>query len=376
MKNKKTLIFLLVMITCITFCTTVSAGELKQEGDYWVGEINKQFQTKNTGTLVMDDINGDITISAWGKNEVSVKEEKRMDIFSESEAKTAMEKSETGIRQEGNKIIISGPGFSRIWIRSVFRINLPAGFSCDIETKGGLIDISGLNGDVKAKTGGGKIILADLKSTAVVSTGGGNISVKNVSGDVSASSGGGSIAVSDVGGKLNLSTGGGAIQIKHVNADINVSTGGGEIKADDIHGELNVSTGGGEIDLENINGSIKANTGGGEINLENIKGSIKASTGGGDVSAEVTLTDFSVEHSVKLSTGGGNIYLSIPAKLPATIEAEIANINNWRKSRINSDFPLTINEEGGSVKGYGDINGGGDSIGLRTGGGDINIKKQ
>lgn len=362
MINKKTLIFLLVMITCLTFCNAVSAGELKQEGDYWVGEINKQFQTKNTGTLVMDDINGRITISAWDKNEVSVKEEKRMDIFSESEAKTAMEKSETGIRQEGNKIIISGPGFGRIWISSVFRINLPAGFSCDIETRGGLIDISGLNGDVKTKTGGGNIILADLKSTAVVSTGGGTISVKNVSGDVSASSGGGSVTVSDVGGKLNLSTGGGAIQIKHVNAETHASTGGGEIRVDDIHGELNVSTGGGEL------------------NLENIKGSIKASTGGGEVSAEVTLTDFSVKHSVKLSTGGGNINLSIPAKLPATIEAEIANINSWRKSRINSDFPLTINEEesfgGRSLKGHGDINGGGDSIELRTGGGDINIKKQ
>ena len=87
-----------------------------------------------------------------------------MDIFSKSEAETAMEKSESGMRKEGDRIIVSGPGFNRSWIESTFEITLPEGFSCDVESKGGSIDIAGLKGDVDASTGGGSVTLADIES--------------------------------------------------------------------------------------------------------------------------------------------------------------------------------------------------------------------
>ncbi len=400
MNTKKTTMWFLILLIGLSFCTVVSAQELKKDGKYWVGEITKRFQVEKTGTLVMDEIRGNVTIRAWNKNEVLIKEEKRMDIFSKSEAEIAMEKSEAGIKQEGNRITVSGPGFNRSWINSKFQITLPAGFSCDIKTKGGSIDIAGLSGDVNASTGGGSVTLADIESNVDVSTGGGSISVKNVGGNVDVSTGGGSVNVLGSGKNVDISTGGGSVTVKGAkgeNVDIStgggsitvsdatgefdLSTGGGSIRIEHVTAEIDASTGGGNIDIDDIQGKLDVSTGGGEVDLKMVKGAITASTGGGDVSAEVTLTDFSVNHTIELSTGGGDINLSIPAKLPATIDAKIEyNMRHGREYRIESDFPLKTDEDESfgrkTIWGKGEINGGGDLIKLRTGGGDIIIKKQ
>ncbi|MFO7891482.1 MAG: DUF4097 family beta strand repeat-containing protein [bacterium] len=400
MITRKTTIRFLVILLSFSFLSVVSAQELRQEGKYWVGEITKRFQVSDTGILIMDKIQGNVTIRSWTKKEVLIKEEKRMDIFSRNEAETAMEKSESGMRKEADRIIISGPGFDRSWIESRFEITLPEDFSCDIDSKGGSIDIAGLRGDVDASTGGGSVKLTDIESNVDVSTGGGSVSVKNVGGNIDVSTGGGSVTVLGSGKNVDISTGGGSVVVKGVTGDnvdistgggsitvsdskgeFDLSTGGGSISIDHVTAEIDASTGGGGIEIDDIEGELDVSTGGGEIDLRRIKGAISASTGGGDVSAEVTLTDFSVNHTVQLSTGGGDIKLDIPAKLPAAIDAKIEyEMRHGREYKIDSDFPLKINEDESFgrkiIWGKGEINGGGDLIKLRTGGGDIIIKKR
>lgn len=400
MITRKTTIWFLVLLLSLSILSVVSGQELRQEGKYWVGEITKRFQVGTTGTLVMDEIRGDVTIRTWDKTEVLINEVKRMDIFTKSEAKIAMEQSEAGLKKEGNRIIISGPGFNRSWINSDFEIKLPVGFSCDIESEGGSIDIAGLKGDVDASTDGGSVTLTDIESNVDISTGGGSISVENVGGNVDASTGGGSVKVLGSGKNVDISTGGGSVLVKGANGEnVDISTGGGSIKVSDAKGEFDLSTGGGSInishvtaeieastggggiDIDDIEGELDVSTGGGEIDLTRVRGAIIASTGGGDVTAEITLTDFSVNHTIQLSTGGGDIELGIPEKLPATIDAKIEYEMRYdREYRIESDFPLKINEDESfgrkTIWGKGEINGGGDLIKLRTGGGDIIIKKR
>lgn len=396
-KNKVVQIFLVLLL--IFFLNTVTAQELKKQGKYWVGEISKSFKVEKTGTIRMEEIKGTVKIRAWDKNEVLIKEIKRMDIFSKNEAKLAIEKTKSGYKKRGNTIEISGPAFSRSWINSNFNIFVPAGFSCRIKSQGGEIDISGLGGEVKASTGGGDVTVTDIKSDADISTGGGNIIIKNILGSLDASTGGGSVRVTGIGKNLEISTGGGNVYVDNAEGEkVDISTGGGDIKIENSKGEFDISTGGGDIILKNTSANIDASTGGGDIvtkvtegnldistgggdiDMDGIKGAVSASTGGGDVSATVILKDFSVNHSIKLSTGGGDIDLKIPEKLPAEIDAKIEYRQRWKGDyEIISDFPIEIKKETkGSkiiISGFGKINGGGDLIKLRTGGGDINIRK-
>jgi len=103
---------------------------------------------------------------------------------------------------------------------------------------------------------------------------------------------------------------------------------------------------------------------------------------GGDISVVMTLQDFRIPHSLTAETSGGEIRVTLPAKLPATLEAEIRlqrRASQDERNDIYSDFPLTKlppDESSGRIlRSTGEINGGGDRIYLKTTEGDITITK-
>ena len=74
----------------------LQAQDLRKQGRYWVGTLDKTFKVETGGTLVVERVRGDVIIKTWSKNEIAVHEIKRMDIFSKDEAVAAMEESESG----------------------------------------------------------------------------------------------------------------------------------------------------------------------------------------------------------------------------------------------------------------------------------------
>ncbi|HHS12777.1 MAG TPA: hypothetical protein ENN03_03295 [bacterium] len=393
---------------------SIQAQDLRKQGRYWVGTIKKTFQVEPGGTLHMDKVRGDIVIEGWEGREIIVHETKRMDIFSEKEARSAMEEAEKGYRLENNILFIGGDGFDRSWIKSRFEIQIPRSFEVDVNTRGGSIQITRIDGTVTASSGGGELQFIDMGGKVEARTGGGNIRVEQARDLVNAKTGGGDIQATDCAGSLKIvtgggkiyllntgeasvttgggdvdirgaagstqvKTGGGNISITDAKGDVTVTTGGGAINIKNIEGDFSVKTGGGAIIARTIAGALQVRTGGGNINLKDIQGSIDVATGGGNVDAEITLTDFTRPHSVKIVTGGGDIGLSIPGRMPATISAVIRFYRRtWEDYKITSDFPLKQNtyEEGRYtiIKAEGEINGGGETVDLKTGGGNIRIK--
>ncbi len=417
MQRNRQIPTILILLLGLLLVGESRAQDLRKEGKYWVGEITKNFKVGKEGTLVMDEVRGDVTIRTWDKNEVNIEERKRMDIFTQAEAEAAMRESEAGYVQQGNTIRVGGPAFDRQWIHSKFEIYVPVEFDCDIETQGGNLSITGVKGSVDASTGGGDVDLTDIGGTVDAQTGGGdieitrttqrvraqtgggNVDVINSQGTVYVTTGGGDVTVENTKDRVEVQTGGGDVEIKETQGGIIVKTGGGEIQIVDATGDVSVQTGGGEIDIRNVSGNFEATTGGGsiysrtikgtltvmtgggDIELEDVQGAIEVATGGGDVSAEVTLQDFAVDHHIDIQTGGGEIDLTIPDRMPASVHAEIKfRKRSWEDYEITSDFPLKITTDNESsryeiIRATGDINGGGDRINLKTGGGNISIRK-
>lgn len=394
--------------------------ELQKSGRHYVAEITKNFKVKPGGELHIFDVSGNVSVTVWDKSEVFITEVTKMDVYTEDEARTVLERSKSSYRQVDNRIEVGGEYHRRDWIKSEFDINVPQKFNVDIETRSGDISVVGLTGLVELSTSGGEIVLRDIDGEVDAKTSGGDIEVINSTKRVEIRTSGGDLMLEEIGGPLiaktsggditligskdraELRTSGGDIVLRNVGGEVQAQTSGGDIEVDetrgavevhtsggdiditDVDGELDASTSGGDIDGRSINGGVRVSTSGGDIDLLDVKGGVDGKTAGGDIEVEITLTDFKQDHRVNLRTAGGRIALAIPAKLPATIRAEVEVTDRWEDYNIISDFPLTIEEDKEErerwrgrkyIRGEGNINGGGDLIELYTTNGDIEIRK-
>lgn len=408
------------IVFMLLFAPLSLSQELTKSGKYYIAEITKSFKVESGGELRIFDVSGDIDITIWDKSEVYITEMTKMDVYTEKEAQTVLERSKSSYRQVDNRVEVGGGYHRRDWVKSEFNIKVPKKFDVDIATRGGDIGVSGLTGLVELSTSGGEIILRDIDGEVDAKTSGGDIEVINSTQRVEIRTSGGDLYLEDIGGPLlaktsggditltgsearaELQTSGGDIVLRNIGDEVQAQTSGGDIEIDDARGAVEVHTSGGDIEIDNvggnlnastsggdiegrsINGGARVSTSGGDIELLDVKGGVDGRTAGGDIVVEITLTDFKKDHRVNLRTAGGRIELTIPPKLPATIRAEVEITDRWEDYNIISDFPLTINEDKEErerwrgrkyIRGDGDINGGGDLIELYTTNGDIEIRK-
>ena len=106
-----------------------------------------------------------------------------------------------------------------------------------------------------------------------IETSGGSISLSNLNGEQTFRTSGGSISVDNVKGKMKGKGSGGSIHITNSSDDIDLATSGGSITAKQCKGNITLKTSGGSIELNDLDGTIDAETSGGSINADNIKGS-------------------------------------------------------------------------------------------------------
>jgi len=351
----------------------------------------RSFNVNKGGTLNISLNAGDVKITTWNKNEVSVK------IVSED--KEEINKIFSSL--ENNTVKISNKGnWGWGWTGDlIIYVSIPSEFNTEIKTQSGDVSQKGyLKGRANIFTAGGDITIEDVSGQTVLKSNGGDIRTGNVDDDLTLSTNGGDITTGNVKGKTIISTMGGSINVKNSGKDLNVNTMGGDIKIGDVGGKAEIKTMGGDISVKNISGNGSISTYGGDITLSGAKGLIEATTYGGDIRMN------NITGSVKLDTKSGDIYLELNPSgnnqseiktmnggikliLPANAKAEIkatardrgfGKYNNSDQNII-SDFDsktfVTDDRKNETQVTY-LINGGGNGIELFSINGTIEIRKK
>lgn len=162
--------------------------------------------------------------------------------------------------------------------------------------------------------------------------------------ELETSSGSGDLRIADTGGPLKAETGSGSIQASGITGRVALQTGSGDIRAE-LHAanDVKATTGSGSIHLQGVDGGLYAETGSGDLEIGGHPNSgWKLQTGSG---------------SVTLNTGGAHF----------TLDASTGS------GSVHSDPPISTH---GSLERHhvtGDINGGGPTVRIETGSGDIRI---
>jgi hypothetical protein len=162
---------------------------------------------------------------------------------------------------------------------------------------------------------------------------------------------------------INSTTGSGDVEIQDVGASVKAQSGSGNVHVRGVQGMTTLGTGSGDIELQqNGPGDVKAETGSGNIQLHGLNGALKASTGSGDITAEGQPTS-----DWKLSTGSGNVHLTV-SNAHFNLDADTGSGN------ISVAQPMTMQGSFNRHHVSAVVGGGGPTLRIGTGSGDITIK--
>jgi DUF4097 and DUF4098 domain-containing protein YvlB len=274
-------------------------------------------------------------------------------------------------------------------------ISVPRGLAeARIETRGGNLQASGLDGSVEAHALGGKISVDGIRGRAEVRTGGGDIQVGTVNGPVRCYSGGGVIRVQNAGSECWLETAGGEIFLHQSDGPVHASTAGGNIRVERAAGAVFAKTAGGLIDVQQADGlvtaessggaiqvsaagGVRCDSAGGAIRLRNVAGALQASTSAGSILAELAGGRSRIQDS-NLSANAGDVTVLISSNLAVTVSAKN---QSGGAGRIISDFPeIRVKPAAamgpGPAVAEGSLNGGGPLLRINVVGGTIYLRKQ
>ncbi len=161
---------------------------------------------------------------------------------------------------------------------------------------------------------------------------------------------------------LDAGSGSGNVTDDGVGENSKLSSGSGNIHATGLHGSFSANTGSGDIYAEQSGeGDVKAETGSGNIELRNLHGGLRAQTGSGDIKASGAPAA-----NWRLGTGSGNVELW-PGNAPLTLDASTGS------GGIHTDHEMLTQGSNDHHHVTGKINGGGPTVRIETGSGDIRV---
>jgi hypothetical protein len=161
---------------------------------------------------------------------------------------------------------------------------------------------------------------------------------------------------------LDASSGSGDVTDEGVGQNAKLNTGSGNVHATGLKGSFSVGTGSGNVYAEQVSaGDARAETGSGSIELKNVHGALKAETGSGNIKIAGTPAV-----GWKLETGSGNIEIWV-GDAPLTLDAESGS------GSIHTDREMLTQGSTDRHHVTGKLNGGGPTVRIETGSGDIRI---
>lgn len=167
---------------------------------------------------------------------------------------------------------------------------------------------------------------------------------------------------------LNVRSGDGSVEAESINGSVDITTGDGSITVQGAKGSIRFHSGDGHIEARGLDGNVDASSGDGHIRLEGRFDGLNIHTGDGSVSAKAS-TGSKVATSWSIHTGDGSVDLELPADLQADLDA------STHDGHISSGLQMTVEGTFSSSNIHGKLNGGGQSLTIRTGDGSIHLSK-
>jgi hypothetical protein len=371
-----------------------SESPITREGHYWVRTFTGSIFAPALERFRLDTV-GSVVLRGDDRDRAVYTLKARVRARDGRDAEALLRQFDLKTRTQGSWGFLTVTPSRRISEAPELALTVPRNLrQILVETRGGDVQASNLDGEIEARSAGGQITVDGIKGRCELRTGGGDIQVGTVGGSVRCYSGGGIIRVQSAGGESWFETAGGEIFVHQASGPVHASTAGGNIRIDRAMGTVFARTAAGLIQVQQADGAVTAesyggaiqvnaangvrcDSAGGPIRLTNVAGPLRASTAAGSILAEL-LSGNRIEDST-LSTNAGDITVFIASNLPLTVAARNESVGAL--GRIISDFPeihvKALSQPGASpMVAEGTLNGGGPILRINVVGGTIYLRRQ
>ncbi len=312
----------------------------------------------------------------------------------EQEAQKIAEQVQIILEQTGNTLTIKAEKPNVKHNRSIcisYDIVVPKQTGIGCKSSYGSIELEGINGNVKAKTGSGSVTGRDIKGKVELDSSYGSITCVDIFGDgIYLKSSSGSLYADRIQGSVRLETSYGSITFSDFsNGDIKLKTSSGKITLSKASfGNCDAHTSYGSINSDELKGDlIKLHSSSGSIDVTNTYADkVDLSTSYGRIDCrQITTADLSAK------SGSGSIDIAFsqqsPAEMAADVETSYGNIDfatpkgftgqvslSTSYGSITTDLPITVTGEISKMRIAGAIGQGKGKLQLRTSSGSIKLK--
>ena len=346
------------------------------------GDLEERFPAKPGEKLTIQlESGGNIDIEGWDRDEVLVQARIVGPVG-------------TDIRRTSDGVRIVASAQHRKGERTSVRLSVrvPGRFDIDIESRGGSVEIDGIEGEIRGETMGGELVLQNLRGSLDFETFGGNVKLLDSDVDGRVTSLGGNLYLKNVNGNVEASTAGGNVTYDNVTPrsgacdEVRISTMGGNIHVPDAGCGADVETMGGNIVIDRAENHVKAETMGGNVTVNSVDGWVRASTMGGNVTVTMVGNPRTGRRDVSLTSMGGDITLTVPDGLSMDVDITLTYTKRSKqKYEIRSEFPLHIDkteqwdhqsrQPRRYIYGKGTLDGGEHKIKIETVNGDVYLRR-
>jgi Putative adhesin len=391
MKQRATFELLMMAgFTCLASGQT--ASPVVREGNYWVRTFSGSVPVDGAAHVRIVT-EGNATVHGESGRVITYSMKVPVRARNQEEAESLLRTFGTREQRMGQNMVLELGAKRLTGEGPSVTLTVPRGLEqLIVETRGGDLKVTDLDGDFSGTSAGGRIDIDRLNAAAAVRTAGGDIRVGHVNGPVHCSSGGGSIWVESAGSESWLETAGGDISVHESRGKVHAATGGGNIRVERSGGAVEARTEGGLIEVQQAAGLVNALSSGGAIQvnsaqgvrceaaagmirLRNVAGTLNASTAAGSILAEL-LAGNRIQDST-LTASAGDITVVISSKVPVTVFAQ--NVSGGG-GRIVSDFPEIRMQPAlpgaAPAVAQGSLNGGGPTLRIMATGGTIYLRRE
>ena len=169
---------------------------------------------------------------------------------------------------------------------------------------------------------------------------------------------------------LDLHTGDGPIDASNVQGDIRLNTSDGHIQADKLKGKFELHTSDGHIEASDLDGLLTAKTSDGHIRVTGRFDDLDLDTSDGRIFAEIR-NGSRMSSSWNVRSNDGSVTLRLPQDFSAELYAHTGD------GSIHSDLPITMDaytsKHPHEIRGR--LNGGGNTLNVRTSDGSISLER-